>query len=187
MVMDQGRGVTQLLEAHQRGEEGAFDRLVAAVYDDLRRVARRELRQHLAQTLNPTGLVHEAYVKLAAQDGVPWRDRGHFFAIAARAMRQILVDHARRRLSSKRGAGGHHTGLDGIDPAVERDAAQVLAVEQVLGRLAQIDSRLVEVIDCRYFAGLTEQETAEALGVSLRTVQREWVRARAWLRSELGG
>lgn len=177
--------LTHLLLAHERGEDGAFDRLVAAVYQDLRRLARRELGKNAAQTLNPTGLVHEAYMKLAAQSGVPWRDRGHFFAIAARAMRQILVDHARRRLADKRGAGAPHTDLENVDLAVERDAAQVLAVEQVLGRLAELDPALVEVVECRYFAGLTEGETAEAIGVSISTVQRHWARARAWLKVEL--
>ena len=177
--------LTQLLLAHERGEDGAFDRLVAAVYDDLRRLARRELGAHFAQTLNPTGLVHEMYMKLAEQDGVPWRDRGHFFAIAARAMRQVLVDHARRRLADKRGAGAPHTDLDNVDLAVERDAAQVLAIEQVLGRLAKLDPALVKVVECRYFAGLTETETAEAVGVSESTVQRHWARARAWLKIEL--
>jgi RNA polymerase sigma factor (TIGR02999 family) len=182
--------LTQLLLAHERGEAGAFDRLVAAVYEDLRRLARRELGRRFAQTLNPTGLVHECYLKLAEQSGVPWRDRGHFFSIAARAMRQVLVDHARRRLADKRGAGIHHTDLtdlDQVDVAVERDAAEVLAVEQALGRLGELDPVLVEVVECRYFAGLTEPETAEALGLSQRTVQRHWARARAWLKVELGG
>ena len=179
--------LTQLLLAHQRGEEGAFDRLVAAVYDDLRRIARRQMGRSLTQTLNPTGLVHEAYFKLSGQDGVPWRDRGHFFAIASRAMRQVLVDHARRRLADKRGGGAYETDLDGVDCAVERDAAQVLAIEQVLGRLTEVDPVLTAVVECRYFAGLTEQEAAETLGVSQRTVQRMWARARAWLKVELGG
>lgn len=183
--MQSAGALTQLLLAHERGEDGAFDRLVAAVYDDLRRLAQRELGHHFAQTLNPTGLVHEAYLKLAEQSGVPWKDRGHFFAIAARAMRQILVDHARRRLADKRGAGAPHTDLDGVDLAVERDAAQVLAIEQVLGRLGKHDPALVNVVECRYFAGLTEAETAEAVGVSISTVQRHWTRARAWLKVEL--
>lgn len=184
-MADSTAHLTQLLLAHQRGEEGAFDRLVAAVYDDLRRIARRQLDRRFAQTLNPTGLVHEAYLKLADQDGVPWRDRGHFFAIASRAMRQILVDHARRRMAGKRGGGVHQTDLDGVDQAVERDAAQVLAIEQALGRLTDLDPALTAVVECRYFAGLTEPETAEALSVSLRTVQRLWARARAWLKVEL--
>ncbi len=186
VMTDSSNQLTQLLIAHQRGEEGAFDRLVAAVYEDLRRIARRQLGGRWTQTLNPTGLVHEAYLKLASQDGVPWRDRGHFFAIASRAMRQILVDHARRRLADKRGGGAHQTDLDGVDQAVERDASQVLAIEQVLGRLTELDPVLTSVVECRYFAGLTEPEAAEALGVSQRTVQRLWVRARAWLKVELG-
>lgn len=185
MTVTHSANVTRLLEAHARGEEGALDHLIAVVYNDLRRLARRELSRHFAQTLNPTGLVHEAYFKLNAKGEAAWQNRGHFFSIASRAMRQVLVDHARRRATAKRGSGEHHTGLDGLESAVERDAAQVLAIEQVLGRLAEIDPRLVEVVDCRYFAGLTEAETAEALGVSVRTVQRQWIRARAWLRSEL--
>jgi RNA polymerase sigma factor (TIGR02999 family) len=179
--------VTRLLLAHGRGEEGAFDRLVAVVYDDLKDVARRQLRWRVGQTLNTTGLLHEAYLKMVDQAQVSWQDRGHFFAIAAHAMRQILVDHARSRGAQKRGAGAHHTGLDGVEVAVAEEADRLLAVETALGRLGELDPALVRVVECRYFAGYTEEETAEALGVAKRTVQRLWLRARLWLKEELGG
>ena len=179
--------VTQLLAAHGRGEEGAFDRLVAAVYEDLKGIARRQLRWRPGQTLNTTGLVHEAYLKMVDQTRASWQDRAHFFAISAHAMRQILVDHARQRLAAKRGSGAHHTGLEGVEASIEEEADRVLAVDQALSRLSELDETMVKVVECRYFAGLTEEETAECLGMAKRTLQRTWMRARAWLQEELAG
>jgi RNA polymerase sigma factor (TIGR02999 family) len=179
--------ITQLLHAHGKGQDGAFDDLMALVYDDLRRIARRQLRRRPGNTLNTTGLVHEAYMKMVDQTRASFQDRSHFFAISAHAMRQIIVDHARQRLAAKRGGGLHHTEVKENQAAVDQQADRVLAVDDALGRLGDLDERLVKLIECRFFAGYTEEETAEALGVSLRTAQRDWKRARAWLKVEMGG
>ena len=180
--------VTALLHAHGEGRPGAFEQLVPLIYDDLRRVARVQLRRRAADhTLDTTALVHEAYLRLVDQDRAPWQDRGHFLAVSALAMRQILVDHARGRARTKRGGGLQRTDLDDNAVAVVSDAEQLLTIDMALQKLAQMDPRLVKVVECRYFAGFSEAETAEALGVSLRTAQREWLKARAWLRAELAG
>jgi RNA polymerase sigma factor (TIGR02999 family) len=179
--------ITQLLIAHGAGEAGALDRLVPLVYDDLRRVARVQLGRHRpGDSLNTTGLVHDAYMRLVDQSQATYRDRGHFFAVCAIAMRQIIVDYARRRGRLKRGGDRVHVTLDeAIAPGVD-DGEHVLAVNEALKKLALHDARLARVVECRFFAGLNEQETAEALGISVRTAQREWFKARAWLRAELG-
>jgi RNA polymerase sigma factor (TIGR02999 family) len=179
--------ITRLLRAHSAGDRDAFDRLVPLVYDRLRALARGQLaRERPGQTLSPTGLVHEAYMQLVRETGVEWRDRSHFFAICARAMRRILVDYARRRTARKRGGGRVDLPLDPETVAVEEQAEVLLAVDQALDRLAAFNDRLARLVECRYFAGMTEEETAETLGVSLRTVERDWPRARAWLQKELG-
>ena len=179
--------VTELLLAHGEGRTGAFDQLLPLVYHDLRRLARAQLRRRApGATLDTTGLVHEAYLKLVDQSRASWRDRGHFFAVSAMAMRHILVDHARRRTRHKRGGEASVLPLDEARVAIARDAEQLVALDLALQRLQQVDERLVRVVECRYFAGYSEQETAEALGVSLRTAQRDWLKARAWLRRELG-
>jgi RNA polymerase sigma factor (TIGR02999 family) len=178
--------ITELLHAHGRGQAGAFDRLVVLVYDDLRRLARAKLRRRgVAQTLDTTGLVHEAYLKLVDQTRAAWNDRAHFFAVSATAMRQILVDHARHRQRAKRGGGAEAAPLDEGRLAVSGDAERLLQIDLALQQLAREDERLVRVFECRYFAGYSEQETADALGVSVRTVQRDWLKARAWLRRAL--
>ena len=178
--------ITRLLIAHGEGQEGAFDQLMPMVYDDLHRIARRQLRRgRRGETLNTTGLVHEVYLKMVDQARVSWQDRSHFFAISARAMRQIIIDYARQRLAAKRGGGQAHTGLDENRVAIEARADWLVALDQTLGRLAEIDERLARVVECRFFAGLTEDETAEALSVSVRTVQRDWKRARGWLKEEM--
>lgn len=180
--------VTELLEAHRAGEPDAFNRLVDLVYQDLRRIARGQRRRvGAADTLNTTALVHEAYARLVAHDGVPPASRGHLLAIAAVAMRQLLVDYARYRTRDKRGAGAVHEPLDEDAESLGRDAGQILELDMALERLAARDARQARVVECRYFAGLSEEETAEALDLSLRTVQREWLKARAWLRHELRG
>jgi RNA polymerase sigma factor (TIGR02999 family) len=180
--------VTDLLIAHGAGDPAAFDRLVPLVYDDLRRIARLQLRRRRGtDTLDTAALVHEAYVRLVDQSRASWRDRGHFFAVSAIAMRQIVVDHARRRARLKRGGDQPFVPLDeAVEPGV-REAEHVIEIDFALRRLATIDARMARVIECRYFAGLTEEETAAALGMSVRTAQREWFKARAWLRSELRG
>lgn len=179
--------VTELLEALRQGDRDAFDRLVPLVYHDLRRIARGHLRRgRRGETLDTTGLVHEAYVKMVDQTRVGFEDRSHFLAVAAVAMRQIIISNARRHLAAKRGGGATPVTLDERRIAVERQADQLVAVDDALKRLADFDPRLGQVVECRFFAGLSEEETAEAMGVSLRTAQRDWMRARAWLREELG-
>jgi RNA polymerase sigma-70 factor, ECF subfamily len=179
--------VTELLDAHARGDAGAFDALVTLVYQDLRRIARGQRRRVGANdSMQTTALVHEAYLKLSDHDRAAWAGRGHFLAVAAVAMRQILVDHARHRLRKKRGGGAMQTSLDGAMLAVEQDAEHVLAIDQALRALGEHDPRLVRVVECRYFGGFSEQETAGALNISLRTAQRDWLKARAWLRAALG-
>jgi RNA polymerase sigma factor (TIGR02999 family) len=178
--------ITELLAAHREGQPGAFDRLVPLVYQDLLRLARRQRRRVGAgETLNTTALVHEAYAKLAGSGGAGFGDRGHFLAAAAVAMRHLLVDYARHRSRGKRGGGARPVPLDDVDERIGRDARHILDVDLALGRLAASEPRLARVVECRYFAGLSEAETAEALGSSLRTVQRDWLKAKAWLRTEL--
>lgn len=178
--------ITQLLLAHGSGQAGALDRLVPLVYDDLRRVARIQLGRHRpGDSMNTTGLVHDAYMRLVDHSRATYRDRGHFFAVCAMAMRQIIVDHARRRGRQKRGGDQVHVPLEDAANPVAREADRVLEIDDALDRLEAHDARLARVVECRFFAGLSEQETAEALGVSVRTTQREWFKARAWLRAEL--
>ncbi len=180
------KDITMLLQAHGRGEAGAFDQLMPMVYDDLHRIARHQLRRNQrGDTLNTTGLVHEVYLKMVDQSRASWQDRSHFFAISARAMRQIIVDYARQRLAAKRGGGQAHTDLDENRIAIEQQADWLVSLDQALGRMAQIDERLAQIVECRFFGGLTEEETATALGVSVRTVQRDWRRARGWLKEEM--
>jgi len=179
--------ITRLLSALGTGESGALNRLVPLVYDDLRRVARGQLRRRRpGDTLNTTGLVHEAYERLADQSGLTLRDRGHFFAVSAIAMRQIVVDHARRRGRLKRGGDKFMVPLDEAPDPVAADASRVLVIDEALQQLSRLNERLARVVECRYFGGLSEEETAAALGISVRTTQREWFKARAWLRAELG-
>lgn len=185
-TMEEFEVVRNHLEARAAGERAAFDKLVALVYPQLRAVARRQLAGRRAGLpFETTGLVNEAYLRLARAPADPWKSRSHFLGVAARAMRQVLVDYARSRQASKRGQGQAPVTLDESRHGVEVEIETVLQVDRVLGRLAQIDPRLVRVIECRYFAGLTEEETAEALSVTARTVQRDWKRAKAWLRAEL--
>lgn len=157
--------------------------MLPAVYDELRRLAHLQ-RKRLApgQTLETTALVHEAYLKLSARPG--WNDENHFYSSAARAMRQILVDYARQRTSLKRGGGGAVSALE-EGKAADHQAVQMLALDLALRDLAAVDERLVRVVECRVFAGYSEEETARALSTSLRTVQRDWGRARAWLRDAI--
>ena len=184
--MSQPADVTQLLVAYGQGDRQAFDQLLPMVYEDLRRIARRQLRSRPGQTLDTTSLVHESYLKMVDQRKADWQNRVHFLAVAARAMRQVIISHARRRGAAKRGAGGVRETLDEGRIAVAEQAEQLLALDQALDRLGERDERLVRVVECRFFAGLSEDETAAALGVSLRTVQRDWMRARVWLRESLG-
>lgn len=178
--------VTRLLHQLQSGEPGALDRLYPLVYDELRRVARQALaRERPDHTLQATELVNEAYFKLLGAAGVAWQDRSHFLAVASRALRQILVDHARRRQAEKRGGGAEVVTLGEADAALSLPDEELLALDEALGRLDAVEPRLRAVIEHRFFAGLTERETAAVLGVTERTVQRDWVKARAWLYREI--
>jgi len=178
--------VTALLVRLSNGEEAALDALLPAVYDELRRLAHRKLRGERGDLpLRTTELVHEAYLKLVDHPDVDWQDRQHFFAVAARAMRQVLVEHARRRQADKRGGDGPARPLDQVTPSTPRPPAAVLAVDQALDRLADLDERQVRVVECRFFGGYTIAETADVLDVSTSTVERDWRTAKAWLRREL--
>ncbi len=181
--------ISTLLRAHRGGDREALDRLMPLVYEDLHRLARRQLAGDggRGRTLDTTGLVHEAYLRLAESTRAAWEGRGHFFAVSARAMRQIAVDYARERGAAKRGGGQRPETLDDESAAVESRAAEILAVEEALAGLGALDPRLPQIVECRFFAGLTEEETAEAMALPLRTVQRDWARARAWLKRALGG
>lgn len=178
------------LTAAREGEPGAIDRLVEALYPELRRIARAQLRRlRPGRTLDTTSLVHEAYVKLVR--GGEFNDRAHFLAASARAMRHILVNAARRKLAEKHGGGRDPDSLDGSEVAVERAEeraryVEILDVGQALERLKRLDPRLCLLVECRFYAGMTEEETAVALEISDRTVRRDWLRARAWLKQELG-
>lgn len=180
-------GISEALRRLRAGDEGALERLVPLIYDDLRRLARRQIGwRRPGQTLATTGLVHETYLKLLAERQASWRDRGHFFAIAARAMRQILIDHAKGRRRQKRGGGATHVVFDEQRIGMEAEIDHILAVDAALTALGKIDERLARIVECRFFAGLSDEETAEALGISPRTVQRDWARARSWLKDDMG-
>jgi len=181
------KDITGLLTRHREGDASALDQLIEMIYPRLRPVARKQLaRFRPGDTLGTTALMHEAYLKLAGQPAENWQNRSHFFAICARTMRRIIVDHARHRSAQKRGGGVSAVTLDPNQVALTHEAERVLAIEAVLKRLESFNPRLARVFECRFFAGMTEKETAEALDLSLRTTQREWTRARAWLQRELG-
>ena len=173
--------VTALLLEWRQGDKGALDRLVPLVYEELRRVARARLKGERGHSLQTTALVHEAYFRLVDLDRMTFNSRTHFFAVAARLMRQILVDHARKRLAGKRGGGLTIVGLDEVSPAAKTTEVDVLALDEALDQLTSIDARLCQVVELRFFAGLNIDETAEALDVSTATVERDWVTAKAWL------
>ena len=179
--------VSELLRAWGEGDRGALDALVPLVYSELRSQAQRALRREgVGHTLQPTALVHEAFLRLVDQRRAHWESRTQFFAVAAQVMRRVLVDHARTRLSAKRGGGAHQVTLADVGSG-ETNATDVdvLALDEALGRLTTLDSAKARLVELRYFAGLSIAETAEALGVSPSTVDREWAVARRWLRREL--
>lgn len=183
-----GTPITELLDRARAGDGAALDGVFVAVYDELRRLARARRRRQgrLGQTMNTTALVHEAYLRLCRIPNPEFNDREHFLAVAASAMRKILVDEARRRLRQRRGGGAEHRTLDeGEVAAVARDAESLLAVNDALDRLRDANPRLERVIVCRFFGGMTEIETAAALDCTDRTIRRDWVKARAWLRLHL--
>ncbi|MCA9751441.1 MAG: sigma-70 family RNA polymerase sigma factor [Gemmatimonadetes bacterium] len=174
--------ITRSLRAVRDGDQGAFESLVGLLYDDLRALAAHHLDRNAAhRTLSPTGLVHEAYLRLASRDQLEWNDRTHFFAACSVVMRGIVIDFARQRAAKKRGGGAQPLTLLEADLAIDNQAEELLALDRALDRLDSYGERLRRVVECRFFAGLTEPETAAALDVSERTVRRDWVKARALL------
>jgi len=177
-----GSGVTELLSDWSKGDKCALDRLVPLVYDELRRIARHHLsREEPSHTLQSTALVHEAYLRLVDQNRVQWQNRAHFFAIAGQLIRRILVDHARRRHAGKRGGAAPSLVLDESLAAPSSNPVDLVALDDALNDLSALDVQQARVVELRFFAGLTIAESAEALGISPTTVQREWTIARAWL------
>ena len=178
--------VTELLVAWRRGDESAAERLIPLVYDDLRaRAAGALRRERRAHTLTPTALVHEAYLRLISQQQVDWRNRAQFLGLAAIVMRRVLVNHARDRAAAKRGGGLVPDSLSIVGDLPAQAPLDVLALDQALDRLAAIDARKSRVVELRFFGGLTTEETAEAVGVSVASVERDWTFARAWLYDQL--
>ena len=179
--------ITNLLhEWGTPGEQRPVDRLLPLVYDELRRVAHRQLgRERAGHTLSTTALVHEAYLRLVDQTRARWVDRAHFFAVAAGVMRRILVDYARRFRAAKRGGDAQRVDLDLAEVSLDERSEMVINLDEALGRLAELNPRLSQVVEYRFFGGMTEEETAEALGVTDRTVRRDWIKAKAWLSREL--
>ena len=177
--------VSQLLQAWSDGDKTALDTLTPIVYQELRRLARRYLKDERAgQSLQTTALVNEAYIRLVDYSRMKWRDRAHFFAVSAQLMRRILVDHARRH-NLKRGGGLEHFSLDDVAVVGGHRAANLVALDEAIESLARIDSRKAQIVELRFFGGLSVEETAEALRVSAVTVMRDWSTAKAWLYREM--
>jgi RNA polymerase sigma factor (TIGR02999 family) len=178
--------ITQLLQRWRDGNREALDALLPLVYEELRRLAHRHLRNERPEhTLQSSALVHEAYLRLVGQDFPQWEGRTHFFAIAAQLMRQILVDYARRHRASKRGSGVCMLTLDDVEAVPQRKDVDVVALNDALNSLAEIDPRQSQIVELRFFAGLSLEETSEAMGIGTATVQRDWTAARAWLHREI--
>lgn len=178
--------ITQILLDWNDGNADAKDRLLPFVYDELRRQARSLMSRELANhTLQPTALVHEAFIRLSEQSGVDWQNRSHFYGIASRLMRQILVDHARSHAAAKRGSNPIHFSLDDVQIPIEERAGSILAVDEVLERLAALDERQAKIVEMQFFGGMNHKEIAESLEISERTVGREWQSAKLWLFIEL--
>ena len=177
---------TDLLLRAGAGEPGAVASMFPLVYDELRRLAHRRLsREPTGRTLGTTELVHEAYLRLIDQTRVQWTGRAHFMGVAATAMRRILVDRARARRSLKRGGALAPVSLDALDLGPDEPAELFVALDEALDRLRELDARQARVVECRFFGGMTEEETAEALGIGLHTAKRDWSKAKSWLYREL--
>ncbi len=207
MTLVADKQITQLLVEWGDGDSKALDQLAPLVYGELRRMAARHLRhERSGHTLQTTGLVHEAFLRLIGETGVRWQGRSHFFALASRLMRRILVDVARARLAAKRGAGQAHVSLDELADALEGEHegadffveqalgsgaqtshADLMAIDSALTRLEGLDARQAQIVELRFFGGLTVEETAQTLEISNATVKRDWVMAKAWLARELAG
>jgi RNA polymerase sigma factor (TIGR02999 family) len=178
--------ITHLLNAYASGDRQALDRLMPLIYEQMRRIARNRLRgERNDHTLNTTALVHEAYIKLVKFDRIDWQNSAHFLAIASQVMRNILVDYALMHTAKKRGGKQIRVALNDDSAVIEMELVQILSVHRALERLTKIDERQARVVECRFFGGLSIEETARAVGVSIPTVKRDWTMARAWLHSEL--
>ena len=187
-MTDRPADITLLLRSASSGDRANLDRLMAAIYDDLRRLAVSHLQgERDGHTLQPTALVHEAYLKLVDQRSTDWKDRLHFFAIASRIIRRILTDHARERHALKRGGGSERLSIDAVDPPAPEPGIDLVALDQALEELAQIDERQAKVVELRFFGGCTIDEISELLGAGRRTIDRDWMAARAWLYCRLDG
>jgi RNA polymerase sigma factor (TIGR02999 family) len=185
--MESHPDITALLDDWNRGDPRALDQLLPVVYAELRTIAKRQLRrERIGHTLQPTALVHEAYLRLIDQRRVNWRDRLHFYGVAAQVMRRVLVDSARRRNANKRGEGVRTVSIDGVAETAGPDQIPVLALDCALARLEGFDSSLARIVELRAFGGLSVEEAATVLKVSPSTAKREWRTAKAWLTRELG-
>ena len=184
--MDPASGPNASAAPSQRSDVGAAESMFPLLYDELRRIAHRQLGlERTGHTLSTTALVHEAYVKLADQTRARFESRAHFLAVAAQAMRRILVEYARKVSTDKRGGKWRRLDLDRVEIPVEERAESLVALDGALERLAMLNPRLSQVVECRFFGGMTEEETAAALGVTDRTVRRDWVKAKGWLLTDL--
>src|SRR5262249_19008521 len=180
--------ITQQLIAWSNGDTDALDKLIPAVYQELRRMADRYLRSESAgHSLQPTALVHEAYLRLIDQSQVEWHNRAHFFGVAAQMMRRILIDHAKTKHRAKRGGGARKISLEETANYTREKAAELVALDEALKELSEIDERKSRIVELRYFGGLTVDETAEVLGISDKTVMRDWNLAKAWLYQAMTG
>jgi RNA polymerase sigma factor (TIGR02999 family) len=178
--------ITRALQEHSEGGEAALDRVLPLIYEELRAVAKRELRRERPDhTLTPTGLVHEAYLKLVRLERITWESRAHFFGACAQEMRRILISWARKRQADRRGGGAEHVPIENACVAAMTRPTELLALDDALTRLAVLDPRQARVVECRFFAGMDVEETAAVIGISTATVKRDWVAARAWLNREL--
>ena len=187
--MKTSHDVTQLLLEWSKGNGNALDELLPLVYRELQKIAHRYLnREQSSSTLQTTALVHEAFLKLVDQNRVEWQNRAHFFGVAAQAMRRILVDHARQRLANKRGSGVEKISLEeGLIDVSDEKASELIELDAALQRLSEADEQKSRLVELRYFGGLSIEETAEVLGVSIATVNRQWRLAKAWLYKEIAG
>jgi RNA polymerase sigma factor (TIGR02999 family) len=184
--MDSSDRVAALLEAARGGDQTALDEVFSIVYEELQGLARAQRRRWIGDhTLDTTALVHEAYLKLVDRTAGGWKNRGHFMAVAAKAMRHILVNYAERRRAAKRGGDADKVSLDDVNPVAEEIAEEILALHEALDRLAEFNERQARVVEARLFAGLPVEETAEALDISTATVKRDWRLASAWLHREI--
>lgn len=181
-----GHAITRALHDLSAGDTGAQDRLWDLTYEELFRLAARLMsHERTGHTLSPADLIGELWLKLKDQDRITWRDRAHFYGVAARACRRILIDHARRHRAQKRGSGAARVTIDRIQIQTDDGAEELVALDQALERLRELDPRLYQVVELRYFGDLSEEETAQMLEISTRTVRRDWVKAKGWLHQQL--